>query len=150
VTARSKIGFSAVKPGAITQITAGMATIISRVNGTSTISRQACACRANTSAASRPSPCSSRANSGTKAAEKAPSAKRRRNRLGSLKATMKASATGPDPSTADRTISRPKPTMRDSKVKKPTVAMERPKLIKSLPQCCHHRSLYSLRWRPAM
>ena len=129
LTARSKIDVSLVKPGAITQITAGIASIIRSVKGTSTMSRQACAWRAKTSAASRPSPCSSRANSGTNAAAKAPSANRRRNRLGSLKATMKASAIGPEPSTADSTMSRTKPTMRLSSVKLPTVAMARPRLI---------------------
>ena len=135
VTARSKIDLSLVKPGAITQITAGITSIISSEKGTRIISRQACACRAKTNAASRPSPCSSRANSGTKAAEKAPSANRRRNRLGSLKATMKASATGPEPSTADNTMSRAKPTMRLNSVKLPTVAMARPRLMggRSLP-----------------
>ena len=129
VTARSKIGLSLVKPGAITQITAGIIRIMRSENGTSTISRQAWAWRAKTSAASRPSPCSSRANNGTKAAENAPSANRRRNRLGSLSATMKASAIGPEPNTADSTMSRTKPTMRLSSVKLPTVAMARPRLI---------------------
>ena len=114
VTARSKIDLSSARPGASSQITAGMATIISSENGTSTTSRPACAWRAKVSAAARPSPCNSRANSGTKAAEKAPSANRRRKKFGSLNATMKASATGPEPSTADRTMSRTKPTMREA------------------------------------
>ena len=53
---------------------------------------------------------------------------------------------GPDPKTADSTMSRTKPTIRDSSVKKPTVAMERPRLKLQLqpPQCCHHRVPYSL------
>ena len=45
-----------------------------------------------------PSRCSRPEKAGTKAALKAPSPNRRRNRLGSLSATKKASAIGPAPS----------------------------------------------------
>jgi hypothetical protein len=55
---------------------------------------------------------------------------------------MNASATPPEPSTADSTMSRTNPMMRDSSVKLPTVAMARPRLTEkrrlSLPQSCHH------------
>src|SRR4029453_10373623 len=77
----------------------------------------------------RPWSCSSRENKGTKAAEKAPSANRRRKKFGSLKATKKASARAPDPRTAESTASRTKPTTRLSSVKPPTVATARPRLI---------------------
>src|SRR3546814_2473688 len=53
-----------------------------------------------------------RANSGTKAALKAPSAKRRRNRLGSRKAAKKASATGLAQTALAIRMSRTKPRMR--------------------------------------
>ena len=106
-----------------------MARISSAENGTSTSSRPAWAWRAKASASARPWSCSSRENSGTKAAEKAPSANSRRKKFGSLNATMKASATAPEPSTADSTMSRTKPTTRLSSVKLPTVAMARPRLM---------------------
>ena len=88
-------------------------------------------------ASARPLSCSSRENSGTKAAEKAPSANRRRKKFGSLKATKKASATAPDPSTADSTMSRTKPATRLSSVKLPTVATARPRLM--LASACSAR-----------
>jgi hypothetical protein len=60
-------------------------------------------------------------NIGTKAVLNAPSAKKRRNMLGSEKATRKASATGPAPMKAAIRMSRTKPRMRLSSVQKPTV-----------------------------
>src|SRR5262249_11930430 len=85
---------------------------------------------------------------GTKAAEKAPSANSRRKKLGSLNATMKASATAPEPSRAVNTMSRMKPVMRLSSVKLPTVATARPRLMApipyALPHSCHSAMAYSL------
>src|SRR5471032_1744678 len=144
VTAISKVAGWARRPGAITASTCGMPRISTIEKGIRTTSSAAWAWRAKVTAASRPSPCSSRANSGTKAAEKAPSANRRRKKFGSLNATKKASAIAPEPSTADSTISRMKPTTRLSSVKPPTVAMARPKLMISPPQYCHHHVAYSL------
>src|SRR5476651_288899 len=144
VTAISKVAVSARRPGAITASTCGMPRISTIEKGISTTSSAAWAWRAKVTAASRPLPCSSLANSGTKAAEKAPSANSRRKKLGSLNATKNASAIAPEPSTADSTISRMKPTTRLSSVKPPTVAMARPKLMISPPQYCHHRVAYSL------
>ena len=128
-TAMAKVGRSSRMPGASSAITQGIATIRIAVKGISTSSSAACACRAKAIASARPPPCSSRANNGTKAAEKAPSANRRRKKFGSLNATKKASATAPEPSTADSTISRTKPTTRLSSVKPPTVAMARARLM---------------------
>src|SRR4029450_1852019 len=128
-TAMAKVGASSRRPGASKLSTHGMASISTIENGTSTSSSAAWAWRAKASASARPWSCSSRENRGTNAAEKAPSANRRRKKFGSLKATKKASATGPEPSTADSTTSRTKPTTRLSSVKPPTVATARPRLI---------------------
>src|SRR5258708_2029266 len=127
-TAMAKLGSSRM-PGASNAITPGMPSISSTEKGTSRSSSPAWARGGKARAASRPCPCSSRENSGTKAAEKAPSANRRRKKFGSLKATKKASATAPEPSTADSTMSRMKPTTRLSRVNPPTVATARPRLM---------------------
>ena len=128
-TAIAKVGPSSRMPGARTAITPGIASIRITAKGRSTSSSAAWAWRAKARASSRPPSWSSRANSGTKAAEKAPSANSRRKKLGNLNATKKASATAPEPSTADSTMSRTKPTTRLSSVKLPTVAMARPRLM---------------------
>ena len=66
----------------------------------------------NRRAASAPSSVSTRVNSGTNAAENAPSANSLRKKLGSLNATKKASATGPAPSRAAIRMSRANPSTR--------------------------------------
>ncbi len=76
-------------------------------------------------AASAPSPSSRFENSGMKAMLKAPSAKKRRNMLGSRKATKNASATGPAPRKAAMAMSRRKPSTRLAMVQPPTVAKPR-------------------------
>src|SRR5918996_1575779 len=106
-------------------ITQGMATIVSSTSGASTASWIACACSANALAAARPFPSRVRANIGTKPALNAPSANRRRRKLGSLNATKKASASGPAPSRAAIMMSRTKPRRRETSVIEPTVAIER-------------------------
>ena len=58
--------------------------------------------------------------SGIKAVLKAPSAKSRRNMFGNVKATKKASATGPAPRKIAISISRMKPSIRLHKVQRPT------------------------------
>src|SRR5918996_149464 len=93
-------------------ITQGMATIVSSTSGASTASWIACACSANALAAARPFPSRVRANIGTNPALNAPSANKRRRKLGSLKATKKASASGPAPSSAAIMMSRTKPSRR--------------------------------------
>ena len=60
-------------------------------------------------------------NMGTKAMLNAPSAKKRRNMLGSEKAMRKASATGPAPRKAAMRMSRTKPRTRLTIVHVPTV-----------------------------
>jgi len=66
---------------------------------------------------------------GTKAWANAPSANRRRNRLGMRKATQKASVMGPAPKARATRMSRIRPEMRDSSVKLLTVAAERNRLM---------------------
>src|SRR3546814_4184364 len=77
------------------------------------------------SAASPPPPlslrCSARLYIGTKATEKAPSANRRRKVLCRMKASWKASAASPAPSTRASSMSRTKPKMRLTSVKPPIV-----------------------------
>jgi len=85
----------------------------------STVASPVKASRAKPSASSSPS--SFFENIGTKAMLKAPSAKKRRNMLGSEKATRNASATGPAPSVAAIRISRTKPKTRLAIVQRPTV-----------------------------
>ena len=74
-------------------------------------------------------------STGTKAWENAPSAnQRRRRKLGILKATKKASAAGPSPNTAAKTISRASPSIREINV----IMAKQPgstSLPRSLPAC---------------
>ena len=63
-------------------------------------------------------------NTGTKAWEKAPSANRRRMKLGILKATKNASVPPLAPNIRANTISRTSPSMRDRKVIRPTTAVD--------------------------
>jgi hypothetical protein len=63
-------------------------------------------------------------NNGTKADVKAPSAKRLRNRLGSLKDTKKASDTAPAPRKFAIIISRINPVIRLTIVNPPKVAID--------------------------
>src|SRR5690606_40327965 len=65
------------------------------------------------------------ASTGTKACEKAPSAKRRRRKLGMRKATKKASAAALSPKRAANTVSLTKPRMRDRKVEPEVTTDER-------------------------
>jgi len=69
---------------------------------------------------------------GTKAWEKAPSAKSRRNRLGSLKATKKASVMRPAPKARAIRRSRMKPVMRESRVKLLMVASALSRFMQAL------------------
>src|SRR6056300_1062829 len=63
-------------------------------------------------------------STGTKAWENAPSANRRRRKLGILKATKKASAAGPSPNTAAKTISRTSPSIREKNVIRETTRLD--------------------------
>src|SRR5690625_3725243 len=116
---------SSVKPGAMTGMSQGMAARAMAVKISRPAARTAIASSANRFAASLPSSSSLAANSGTKAALNAPSAKRRRKRLGKRKATKKASATGPVPRTEAIRMSRMKPRTRLTAVSDPTVAKAR-------------------------
>jgi hypothetical protein len=77
-----------------------------------------------------PSTVNARVTVGTKAADRAPSAKRSRSRFGIRKATVKASAAGPAlaPNRAPKTISRARPKTRLTDVAAPTrpAAFRRP------------------------
>src|SRR5690606_687582 len=64
-------------------------------------------------------------STGTNAWLKAPSANRRRKKLGILKATKKASIRPPAPKTPNKTTSRTKPKIRDSMVILLTTMVER-------------------------
>ena len=92
-------------------------TIWAAMTSTSSVhSRTVRTSSANDLAAARPSRSSTPAKSGTKAALNAPSANSRRRKLGSLKATKKASATGPAPRTEAIRMSRRKPSTREPMV----------------------------------
>src|SRR5215469_1184612 len=114
-----------VKPGAITYMSQGMVICATMVKPSSTESSTDMACSAKRFAAPWPPSVSSRLNSGTKAALKAPSAKRLRKRFGRRWATKKASAISPVPSTRAISTSRTKPSTRLAMVKPPTVAIDR-------------------------
>jgi hypothetical protein len=69
---------------------------------------------------------------GTKACENAPSANRRRNRLGIRKATWKASVVALAPKAEATSSSRIKPVMRDASVSSDTVDADFIKLMRAL------------------
>ena len=103
---------SSAKPGASTRTKVGANTSAAATNRNSAVTSTASASSAKRRAAGRPSVAIAAANSGTKAALKAPSANRLRNRLGSRWATKKASVTGPAPRNAAVSTSRTKPSTR--------------------------------------
>ena len=80
---------------------------------------------ASSLAASRPSFSSRSAKVGTKAAVKAPSAKKRRSMLGIMKAAKKASVAKPAPKRRETTMSRTIPRMRERVVAKPRMPAAR-------------------------
>ena len=99
--------------------------IANNVNVSIAATITAAASAANVRAAVMPSFSSRSPNNGTKAALKAPSAKRRRKKLGNLKATKNASATMPVPRALAIRISRANPSRRLPIVQLPTVAIDR-------------------------
>ncbi len=115
-TVSSNFCGSSAKPGAITWTRAG-----AKISAATTMTSSAASSTASVSSAKRfaaARPCSAMvpAKSGTKAALKAPSAKRLRNRLGSRSATKNASATGPAPRKFAVRTSRTKPITRLTRV----------------------------------
>ncbi len=100
----------------------GMAISMIAVTISSAVSSALSASSPKRFASASPSPSSDLANSGTKAELNAPSANRRRKRLGKRNATKNASATGPVPSAAAMNMSRTKPSTRLDAVAPPTVA----------------------------
>src|SRR5215213_3863040 len=114
-------------------------------NSSSQAKRTARTSSANRSADSGPSASRCLAKSGTKAELNAPSAKSERKRLGKRKATTKACATRPVPTTLAIKMSRKKPKTRLMSVIEPTVAAERnsdmehpqgPRLLKQRQEKC--------------
>ena len=121
VTARANLPGYSRKPGASTSITCGMKISPAMVSAPSQNAITARVSLANWRAGGWPSAASMPEKAGTKAALKAPSPNRRRNRLGRRRATKKASATGPVPSIAAIIMSRTKPSRRLAMVQPPTV-----------------------------
>ena len=109
---------SPAKPAAISQTRPGMKIIASAEKTRTAVNSPAKASRAKPCGSSPAS--SLRLNIGTKAVLNAPSAKKRRNMLGSDSATRNASATGPVPSHAAIRMSRTKPLTRETMVQLPT------------------------------
>ena len=101
---------SPAKPLAIASTSQGMAIWPAMVKTTSTKPRPESASRAKPSASSPAS--TFLANIGTKARLKAPSAKKRRNMFGRVKAIRNACATGPVPRNAAIRMSRASPRTR--------------------------------------
>ena len=111
-TARSNFAGSAAKPGASAKVSQTMPISATTVTTISAAASTASDSSAKRRASSSPSLSWVLVKSGTKAEAKAPSAKRRRKRLGRRWATKKASATGPVPSAAAMNMSRTKPRTR--------------------------------------
>ena len=113
------------KPGASTASSCGMKKMPSPHSSASHSAIKVASRSASCRATAGPWRVSAVAKAGTKAALNAPSPNSRRNRLGNLRATKKASAIGPAPSFAAIRMSRMKPRIRLSIVQPPTVAMAR-------------------------
>ena len=129
-TVRSNFCGLSTKPGATMVATSsGIASSIRMVMAVSTVKRTPNTSSEKRLAPSMPLASISLANSGTKAALKAPSANSRRNVLGNWKAALNASAIGPVPSAAAISISRVKPSTRLISVPDATVANFRTRLI---------------------
>ena len=128
-TAKSNFSGSSEKPGASANIVQGIAICITITRQNNEINRIDSVCSANIKARTRP--CFSRIfeNKGMNPALNAPSANRRRKKLGNLNATKKASATGLAPKIAAIKMSRTKPSNLLVIVKNPTVAKARKKFI---------------------
>ena len=105
-------------------------TQVSKSAHTSTVAT----CPTSTRVASSPSFSRVAASTGTKAWLKAPSANRRRSRLGMRNATLNASVSALAPKVAAISNSRTKPVTRDSSVKSETVEAD---LNSDTPQVCH-------------
>ena len=127
VSSTASANFSGVvaKPGASTPITCGIKISAISVSSESQSIISVPMRSAISRAAARPSAANTPAKAGTKAALKAPSPNRRRNRLGSLSATKNASATGPAPRREAISMSRAKPRIRLAMVQLPMVSTER-------------------------
>src|SRR5258708_3769723 len=95
---------------------AGAARTPTRVAAKSTAASAASTLPASSRVAASPWRLRYSPSTGTKACENAPSAKRRRSRLGMRKATTNASIARPAPNRIARSVSRTKPVMRDASV----------------------------------
>ena len=123
-TASSTLPPLSANPGAKATTTAGMKISISIMNRVRKNTSTEMACAANLMPFSRSPTASFCESIGTKAVVKAPSPKRLRKKLGSLKATKKASETAPAPRMLAKTISLTKPVTRLMSVKPPNAAID--------------------------
>ena len=123
-TARATFPPFSAKPGAKAMTTAGIKISIRIMNKTKKKTRTEMALAAKLKLFCFSPTASFCENIGTKAVVKAPSPKRLRKKLGSLKATKKASEITPAPKTLASTTSRKNPVMRLMSVKPPKVAMD--------------------------
>ena len=125
-------------PSPSRRITSGMASIITAHSaistGRNTLSTSLEKLRASSRPLSAsPVPCNRLENIGTKAAENAPSANRRRKTLGMMKAWNQASVTAFAPSTREKIISRASPAKRLTSVNPPIVPTFLSRLIRPPP-----------------
>ena len=107
----------------------GMAIIMSSENGTRIISRQACAWRAKTRAAARPSPCNSLARQRHEGGREGALGEEPAEQVGELERHDESVGDRAQASIADSTISRRSRPYGCSSVELPTVAMASPKLM---------------------
>src|SRR3989339_536823 len=122
VTSKVSPEYPAAKIWATNQSACQTNTKVKRVNIRVNVQKKLCA---KAIARARPSSLSTWQKTGIKALDIAPSAERRRNRLGSEKASTKASEYIPVPKAQARTISRSIPKTRLRVVITPTVPTER-------------------------
>jgi hypothetical protein len=130
-TVSANLSGVAEKPGATTRMTRGAPSTPRAATTMSTTNRKVATRLMSRWVSASPRWLRYSARMGTKAWEKAPSANRRRSRLGSLKATTKASVATPAPNTRAMMASRAKPRMRDSKVMELTAARARRRFMGS-------------------
>ena len=110
---------SEVQPGAMTRTIHGAASMPRTETAQSATAVAPATARSILRKPARPSCVREEVNTGMNAVESAPSARRRRRRLGMRKATKKASVTGPAPKARATTMSRTNPRMRLRRVARP-------------------------------
>ena len=145
VTVSSNLPASAEKPGADTQTSKGAMAMPMAVTTNSAIASRLATWSMSVRVSSSPRLFLYSPRIGTKAWEKAPSANIRRSRLGSLKATKKASVANPAPKARAITKSRTKPRIREMRVIPLTVASARSRFMGRGFCLCRRRKAAILR-----